>query len=373
LLHQEIRILKKQLTVAAVIWAAILTLAVSSAGAAGERTVRYSPLTASQDYISDSLPAEEKSRLPMLTSSEQLPPTIRKALGLDDRSGISPQAYGSAGYPFTTRRSGAAATNRLSILRKAPWSGIGRLKMRFGDQWYVCSASVIDRGLVVTAAHCVHDFGQENAGWADEVIFQPGHHKGNNPLGNWRAKEWWIPTVYWNGTDTCLDEAPGVVCENDIAILVMRKKQGQFIGERCHVFAYGENNYGYTSFMQEEIAAQLTQMGYPVALDSGRQMIRTDSLGLQDIPSNVIIGSDQTGGSSGGPWMVNFGRSYNSESSSPVDDETRIVGVTSWGYTDSGIKVQGASRFSTNNAFPSVSNIRELHADVCTYWPNHCQ
>jgi hypothetical protein len=63
--------------------------------------------------------------------------------------------------------------------------------------------------------------------------------------------------------------------------------------------------YGYTP----QNIAQLTQLGYPVALDGGLLMQRTDSYGFVDgnASNNTVIGSLQTGGSSGGPWLVNFG------------------------------------------------------------------
>ena len=52
-----------------------------------------------------------------------------------------------------------------------------------------------------------------------------------------------------------------------------------------------------------KLAAEITQLGYPSQNYDGLKMIRTDSLGYQDAPNNVIIGSAQTGGSSGGPWL----------------------------------------------------------------------
>lgn len=342
---------------------------IGSAACADERVMSYSPGVSEHISIPADTLANARSRLPMLTDASQLPAETRKILKLDEQTDVSPQACGCLGHPFTTKRSGAAATNKTKIMKKAPWSGIGKLIMRFGEQWYVCSASVIDRGLVVTAAHCVHNFGLESYGWADEVIFEPGRHKNHRPMGKWRAKEYWIPTVYWNGTDTCT--VPGVVCENDIAILVMKKKLGKFIGKKSHIFDYGINNYSYTDFLGETVA-QITQMGYPADLDEGRQMIRTDSLGYQASPSNVVIGSDQAGGSSGGPWIVNFGKDYQSYSSIPTAHETRVVGVTSWGYNDCTVKVQGASRFSTNTSFPTMSNFEVLHAGVCASWPDYC-
>jgi len=101
-------------------------------------------------------------------------------------------------------------------------------------------------------------------------------------------------------------------------------------------------------------------------------MIRTDSLGTWSDPYNVIIGSDQTGGSSGGPWFVNFGLDYASTSSTPIEPNMAVVAVTSWGYFDNTIKIQGASRFTTNDIYTNESNIESLHAYACAAHPDAC-
>src|SRR4051794_41262217 len=71
---------------------------------------------------------------------------------------------------------------------------------------------------------------------------------------------------------------------------------------------------------------------------------------------NTQLGSAQTGGSSGGPWMVNFGTRPSvsfSGSLGTASDSNIVVGVTSWGYTAVGGNVQGASWFGKNAEFPS--------------------
>lgn len=152
---------------------------------------------------------------------------------------------------------------------------------------------------------------------------------------------------------------------------MLKKKDRGYVSRKSGHYDYGVGNYGYTDFLGVR-AAQITQLGYPVDLDGGLRMIRTDSLGYQDDPNNVVIGSDQTGGSSGGPWFVNFGVDYNSNSSTPVHHDMRIIAVTSWGYTDSNIKILGGSRFAKNSNFTSQPNIVKLLEDVCFSNPNYC-
>ena len=157
-------------------------------------------------------------------------------------------------------------------------------------------------------------------------------------------------TVYFDGTDTCTVQ--GVVCENDVAVVVLEKLNGQSIAEVTGKYGYpNDDDFGYTDFLGQH-SGQITQLGYPSQNFAGDKMIRTDSLGYWDAPRNVVIGSGQTGGSSGGPWLMNFGTEMSSfiGSSGTDSKSNQVVGTTSWGYTDGTSKVQGASRFSKNNS-----------------------
>jgi V8-like Glu-specific endopeptidase len=292
---------------------------------------------------------------------------------------LASMGYGTGGHPFTTK--GAYAnSNNGSPTNVGPYRRTGKLWMRFGSSWYVCTASVIEKGLLVTAAHCVWNYGNPS-GYADEVLFEPARHGTVAPYalryGTWTAANWWVPTVYATGTDTCT--VAGIVCANDVAVVVLNTGPspaytGKHIADVVGRYFYYENNEGYVNFLGRT-ATQITQFGYPVAFDSGYKMIRTDSLGYQADPYNVIIGSDQTGGSSGGPWMQNFGANPVSTSTVPsFNGQNRVVATTSWGYVDSNIKLQGASRFANNPAFPAPgnSNIRALVNAACASSPANC-
>ena len=97
---------------------------------------------------------------------------------------------------------------------------------------------------------------------------------------------------------------------------------------------------------------------------------------------NTQLGSPMTGGSSGGPWMVNFGTRptiTGSASLGAASSSNIVVGVTSWGYTSVGINVQGASWFGQNAEYPSAAygtygagNIGKLVQDTCTASPAYC-
>lgn len=257
---------------------------------------------------------------------------------------------------------------------ESPWRSTGKLIMKFGTSTLVCTASVIGKNLLVTAAHCVHEFGEEQDGFADSVTFEPARHENDRPFGTWTAREWWVPASYFDGTDLCSSAAPGIVCENDIAVVVLEPRSGRFIADVTGSYEFPSNdNYGYIDFLDEK-AAQITQLGYPLRDFDGDKMIRTDSLGYWDQPNNVVIGSNQTGGSSGGPWLQNFGTPMTEFTGPPAfaDDPNQVVATTSWGFNNGKVKVQGASRFSRNTAYTQKSNIQSLVDAACSANPEAC-
>jgi V8-like Glu-specific endopeptidase len=303
-------------------------------------------------------------RMPIVTDPAQLTQRVRDALGITN----DPAAAGEAGHPFTTKS--ASSDGNIDPVDKYPWRATGKLHMSFGTASYVCTASAIAKGLLVTAAHCVHNYGQGSSGWARAVSFEPARHGDSLPYGTWQAKEWWIPKVYHDGTDNCTVQ--GVVCQNDIAVVVLEKTAGKFIGEVIGTYGYKSDDYGYFDFLKQK-TTQITLLGYPAKNYDGKKMIRTDSLGYQDDPSNVIIGSAQTGGSSGGPWLMNFGTKTSYTGSLPIaDDPNQVVATTSWGYTSGKVMVQGASRFGKNAKYTIKSNIQSLIDSACGGNPEYC-
>ncbi len=349
-------------------------LAVSGVAAATETSnaagtvISFTP--SNPTHITQHQMDNAKSKMPMLTDRSQIP-------GYSDGA-FDSMAYGTGGHPFTTKRVALQNGGKGLPTSMKPYRRTGKLYMDFGGSIFVCSASVIDKGILVTAAHCVHNFGMEGAGWADSIRFEPARHGASVTFGSWDAFTWTIPTVYYNGTDVCLPTAPGVVCENDIAVVAMdtgpAPYTGMEIADVTEQNSFYKNNQGYTDFLGEK-TAQLSALGYPVAHDSGLKMVRTDSVGLQAAPYNVIMGNAQTGGSSGGPWIQNLGKSTSFGGTPATGDASnKVSAVTSWGYTDDAIKIQGASRFANNTTFVpgGDSNIEAILNAICGSNPTKC-
>jgi V8-like Glu-specific endopeptidase len=273
-------------------------------------------------------------------------------------------------HPFTTKN--ASADEEMAPVNQYPWRAAGKMFMKFGQATFVCTASVIGKNLLVTAAHCVHNFGEREQGFADSVTFEPARHGNDRPFGTWVGKEWWIPKAYFEGTDKCSSEAPGVVCENDVAVVVLEKRGNDFVADLTRKFGFKSDEYGYGDLFGNRIA-QITQLGYPAENYDGLKMIRTDSLGYQEAPNNVIIGSAQTGGSSGGPWLQNFGMKTSYTGTQPLaDDDNQVVATTSWGFLSDKVMIQGASRFGKNTIYTDKSNIQSLHDSACGANPGSC-
>lgn len=275
---------------------------------------------------------------------------------LDALDEVAPQEFGSANHPYTTSVA-EAPTGQFN--RRA-----GKLFFRDGSSSFVCSASLIKRGVIVTAAHCVAAFGERR--FYQSIQFVPAYWRGSAPYGVWNWAQARIMTSYFTGSDSCA--VSGIVCANDLAVVVLAAKNGVYPGTSTGWYGYGWGGYSYTGG-----SAHITQLGYPVALNGGLELIRTDSRGFVSSANsnNTVIGSLQTGGSSGGPWIVNYGLVPTLSGGAGFGTNPNrniVVGTTSWGYTNissTGPKQQGASPFTS-------ANIVTLVNAACASFPAAC-
>jgi V8-like Glu-specific endopeptidase len=268
-----------------------------------------------------------------------------------DADEVTPEEFGTTNHPFSTAR---ADLNPTATNTSYPYSAAGKLFFNIGTDTYVCSASLIKTGVVVTAAHCVANFGQSQfySNWQ----FVPGYRNGVAPFGVWSARGVLVLTSYYNGTDPCA--VAGVVCLDDVAVLVLNTSAtGAYPGTATGYYGYGWDGFGFTG----NWLGQITQIGYPSCLDNGLYMEENNSYGYisSSLAYNIIIGSLMCGGSSGGPWLVNFGIRPTLTGTIPgfYPSPNMVVGVTSWGYTSNSPKEQGASIFLSTNIVPLVNAV----------------
>jgi hypothetical protein len=147
-------------------------------------------------------------------------------------------------------------------------------------------------------------------------------------------------------------------------VIILNTQSSNYPGSTVGWFGYWYGG-GFTSGG----LAQITQLGYPAGLDYALYMERNDSYGYKNASysNDTIIGSNMNGGSSGGPWVENFGlpSALTGETNGSFPYSNVIVGVTSWGYTATGPKEEGASSFTSGN-------IQTLLNAACGATPGAC-
>jgi V8-like Glu-specific endopeptidase len=250
---------------------------------------------------------------------------------------LEPQATGTLGAYYTSTRvmplfSGAAA--QYSADRAYPYRTVGKLFFTIGSTDYVCSASVIQRRVVVTAGHCVHSGSGGQAGFFRNWIFVPSYRDGTAPFGTWTPSLVTVTTTWATGGGTVPNAA-------DYAMFVFADRALPPSGTLRRI----GNVTGWLGWKTLSLTPNHTsKLGYPLNLDNGLKMQDITSESFRSVaPNNVEYGGDGRGGMSGGPFVQNFqtlavngGTGLNTESN-------RVVGVLSYGYISEAPKVMGAS------------------------------
>jgi V8-like Glu-specific endopeptidase len=165
---------------------------------------------------------------------------------------------------------------------------------------YVCSGSVMANSYtVLTARHCMYDIG--TGIWYNSWVFDPAYNSGpNSKYGNsWtpRKLETWVS---------------GSTYDYDIGLMQMNDADGA----GCNGSDGSKTLGNYTGYLGWMYGGDYTQrqwdvFGYPQASPfDGNHMYQDEAAtGLLNPFGNnniVEIGNPQTGGTSGGPWIIGF-------------------------------------------------------------------
>jgi Trypsin len=300
---------------------------------------------------------------------------------------VGPRAFGSFGVPYTTTRvqegdqnaAGTTSANHLSTTY--PYLAVGKLTFSAG----YCSASLIRKSVIVTAAHCIQGFGTGDTIFLD-FQFRPGHYGAAGataaqiaPYGTWNWVYLVRPSSWADGSDI----GTGAARDNDLAVIALGKNaQGQFIGELTGWLAYGWNNYSFVTSHKtgDQHTAAVSTLGYPRLMDDGAIMQRTDGPAYTTTlggAGQIWQGSNFTGGASGSPWIVNFRSRPATLSGGAIEGDASVVaviGVTSWGSSNPNVaKDNWSSQFRQNTRYPNASygvygagNIASLLHTLCS-------
>ena len=267
---------------------------------------------------------------------------------IEAQSEIVPLDEGTMRAPFSSSQL-VPLSGRLVY----PYSTVGKLFFQTpqGPSW--CSAAVLRPRLLLTAGHCVHRGSGGANGWFSNWLFAPAYENAQAPFQTWDWR-WVIVTGSW------ANSGGSVPNQADFAILELEDRRFDSnvrrIGDVVGYLGY------HTNILQRNHTKKL---GYPGNLDRGEVMHQVDSGNFRDGGSNTVLyGSDARGGSSGGPWVMNFGAQSQGQTGGLRPWPNRIVGVTSYGYIDPAPKVQGSSIL--NNEFLNILNT------ACNHRPGNC-
>ncbi len=224
------------------------------------------------------------------------------------------QTNSASGGELTPRLGPCPASSYIHIFDTDytawPTKAVGKLLFTGIDgQRYMCTGSVINRNLVLTAGHCVMTSGFLHSAFE----FSPGWYYGPTVFGTWSVNT----VVYFSAWANSEDY------RYDVALMVMNPSNGLYVSDVVG---------GYVGFSAGADPATIVwnEYGYPWNLADGQALSRvTSALGTYDIwqgfPSNPTlgVGSNMQGGSSGGSWLrhqAEYGWQAN--------------GLNSYGYTD---------------------------------------
>lgn len=235
-----------------------------------------------------------------------------------------------------------------------PYKAIGKLFYHdpHTNRDYTCSAAVIRPRLILTAGHCVHAGTGADNGYFTEFRFVPAFERGPDPepFLAWKSR-FVVTTPAWAAGK---GEVPNAA---DIAIVEL---EDQLVSGGIHKIGEVTGTLGTKT--RALMPNHTTKLGYPSNLDDGGKLhlVHSQHHRPRD-PNNVEYGSDMGPGSSGGPWVENFGI--------PAVGQTGvfnvIVGVTSYGYDRPEPMVQGSSQL--DDAFLKILEI------ACKHQSGNCE
>ena len=191
------------------------------------------------------------------------------------------------GFAAARASTGARWTRGGAITKTA-----GRVFFTYQGRNASCSASAVtseNRSTVITAGHCVRMGGAFHRNW----VFVPGYQNGDRPYGTWVATTLYT-TPQWNNSEDI---------NYDVAAAVVAPLSGKSLTD-----VVGGQGVSFNQSRRQ----QMHSFGYPSASPyDGSKLIYCSGRAFDDIMMSRDIGltCDTTGGSSGGPWFLNFNES----------------------------------------------------------------
>ncbi|MET0167500.1 MAG: trypsin-like serine protease [Vicinamibacterales bacterium] len=229
---------------------------------------------------------------------------------------VTPYNVGTAGALFSSSR-----LIPLNADRQFPYKTAGKLFFSLPGGTASCSAAVLSFRLILTAGHCVHSGNGAQSGFFSNWLFIPAYRNGVAPFGKWAASAV-ITTADWG--------YGGGIVPNPADYALLELKDQSINGQLHRI---GE----VTGFLGSQTLSlfpnHVHMLGYSSRLDAGKKIHQVTAQSfLQDLTNNVVFyGTDMAEGSSGGPWIQNFGVNAVGAPVGLNPGRNRVVGVTSFG------------------------------------------
>ncbi len=211
----------------------------------------------------------------------------------------APEQGSSWTAPPTRGQSGAGVDLQAARSGGEAWTGGGAVARTTGRIFFTtqgrnasCSGTAVtsaNKSVVLTAGHCVKMNGAFHTNW----VFVPGYAAGNRPFGTWPATRL-LTTQQWNASEDI---------NFDVAAAVVAPLEGKTL-----VDAVGGQGVAFN----QQRRRQMYAFGYPAATPyDGSKLVYCSGRTFDDFLASNDLGltCNMTGGSSGGPWMLNFNES----------------------------------------------------------------
>ncbi len=265
---------------------------------------------------------------------------------LNPANTIQPDGFGYV-MPFTN--------HRMLSVNVYPYSAVGKLFFFIPagasepSGTYVCSASVaLNNHTLITARHCMFDYATGK--WYSNFIFYPAYSNGGNSAyhGAWTVRKF----ATWVSNASSFDYDIGFMQVNDDR------------GSGCGGSSGGTPIGSYTGWLGYTYGGDYSQrqwdiFGYPAAPPFGGAYQWDDEAATGTLnplgATNIIeVGNPQTGGTSGGPWVIGLspaGLPVQNDGNNQAPTYTNLVnGLNSFKWTnpDHPNSINGPAFYSYN-------------------------
>ncbi len=242
------------------------------------------------------LPGGPPTFFPSKEEQPHLQPIPARQAETSPATSVQPEGFGYV-MPYTN--------HRMPTVNVYPYSAVGKLFFFIPagasepSGTYVCSASVaLNSHTLITARHCMYDYATGK--WYSNFVFYPAYTNGGNPAyhGGWTIRRF----ATWVSNASTYDY--------DIGLMQVNDDRGYGCGGSSGGLPIGSYTGWFGSTWNGDYSQrQWDIFGYPAAPPFGGAYQWDDEAATGVLnpfgTTNIVeVGNPQTGGTSGGPWVI---------------------------------------------------------------------